>query len=457
MLYRLIVWLTGSADCFVPEKDADRTAGLLVSSGADVRFMRRRLPDETGKREKAAKRKRERAAGRPAGKTYAEQLHALFDEPSEPEDAGNEPAETAGGLAFSLRSADLGPILRILRRHGIEAEVERRRGLPKLLERLRGRFGLAVGFGMFAAILWLSGRFIWSFEVVGNTVMSDREILALLEEKGCRVGTYIPSIDFDALHTAVLLDCHDLAWIAVNVKGTHAAVEVREMIRPEDGKDEGIPCNLIADEDGVIESISIYRGEPAARAGELVREGELLASGVIETKDGFRLIHARGSVLAAVERELHIEIPPEKPVKVFTGNEVREKSLKFFGFSINLFRNTGNLPPEYDKIKREDCLRLFDRIELPIRICETVYREYRTEIFTRGADESRADAFEALYRACAAAREEGSLIGRTIEAGWDGDTYVIECRLELLREIAAESEIYRSASSGTEPASRRIK
>ena len=165
----------------------------------------------------------------------------------------------------------------------------------------------------------------------------------------------------------------EIAWAAVNLRGTRAVVEIREVERAAPVPDEDTPYNVIAAEDGIVRRMELYRGAGEVQEGDLVFKGDMLASGVVETKAGLRLVHARGKVIAEVERNIRVEIPLEREVKRATGRVFREKSLKILGFTINFFRNTGNLPPSCDRIDREVDLRLFDAVELPIKYRETVY------------------------------------------------------------------------------------
>ncbi|MBQ8509140.1 MAG: sporulation protein YqfD [Clostridia bacterium] len=389
MLTKLTGWLIGSRDYFVPASHADKAARLLVQSGADFRRLHRREE----------------------------------------------------GLTFTLPLTDSPHMEAIFDGHSIPWKLVCEHGFRRLLRRYRRRWGIPIGIGMFFAVICASGQFIWTMDVVGNDQVTETEILERLDALGCRIGTYIPSIDFDALHTEFLMSDDDIAWIAVNLRGTHATVEVREIVRPDFTIDEDTPYNLVAKEDGIVQSVDIYRGQAMVESGELVRAGDLLASGLEDTARGLKLVHARGKVAAEVKRTIKVEIPLETSEKVYTGLEVSEKSLKFFGISIKLFGNTGNLPAMCDKIEGEDSLRFFGEIEVPLSLHETVYREYELVTKTLTEEEASRQAWERLRRECRTAQEGCELLRREISAGIVDGAYVIECELGLLCDIAAEARI----------------
>ncbi len=351
-------------------------------------------------------------------------------------------------LTFSLEWSQCAMIESAMEANCIAYEITSEHGVPRFFERYKKRIGIPIGAVLFALIILASEQFIWSFEVIGNENISDKDILARLDALGCGVGTYIPSTNFDTLHSELLLEYDDLAWVSVNLRGTHATVEVRETVPHVIDIDESLPHNLVASEDGTIEYMEILRGQKIAREEELVRAGELLASGIEEMKHGLRLTHARGTVLARVKREILIEVPLENTVREATGREFSEKYFNFFGISIKIFSNTSNLPENCDKIVREDELRFFDAVTVPITVSETVYREWADVPITLTEAEARKEAYRRLRERCAEIAADSELVSREINAGVRDGVYVIECELTVLRDIALEVPIYTTQNQG---------
>lgn len=352
------------------------------------------------------------------------------------------------GLTFSLMLSQCRMIESAMRERGVEYEITGEHGPWKVVRRYKKRIGIPIGALIFLLLLFLSERFIWTFEVVGNDTVPDREILEQLDKLGCSVGTYIPSVDFDSLHNLFLLSERRISWISVNLNGTHAMVEVRETQPPATHIDANAPHNLVASEAGLIEYSEILRGAKIAREGDYVNEGDLLASGVVQMKHGLSLIHARGSVMARVKREIKIEVPLKESTKMLTGREFSEKTLNFFGISLKIFKNTSNLPENCDKIIRESPLSFFDAVTVPITLHETVYREYSDAVITRSEEEAKAEAYKRLRAECAAVAADSEIVSRNVSAGLVGGAYVIECELEVIRDIAREVPIYLENDTG---------
>lgn len=343
-------------------------------------------------------------------------------------------------IFFSFPTSEGKYFEKLLLSNSIEYEMTEH-GLMYLLKKYKKRPGILIGMILFVIMLETSRSFVWNIEVVNNNDIPSNEIISELKSLGFGIGTYIPSVDFDKLHTDLLQSDRRLAWVAVNMFGTHANVEVREALLASPAPDEDTPYNLIAAEDGIIESIDIYRGTKQVTVGEPIKAGQLLASGIVETPNGFNLVHARGVVKANVGRSIRIEIPLKRDKKIYTGKEYREITLKFLGFSFKVFKSTGNSPTNCDIIESERKLCFFGIFEVPIILHEKISREYEFSNETITPEAAKVEAFEKLQAECALA--DGELASREINAGLNGDTYIISCKLRIIKNIAVESKIYR--------------
>ena len=103
-------------------------------------------------------------------------------------------------------------------------------GAPFFLGRLRRRYALWIGLGVCALLLAYSSFFIWDFEIEGNETVSQEEILRALEKYGVGFGTYGYAVDSFELRNLILLEIPELSYIAVNVRGCRAYVQVRERV-----------------------------------------------------------------------------------------------------------------------------------------------------------------------------------------------------------------------------------
>ncbi len=310
-------------------------------------------------------------------------------------------------------------------------------GIPSLIYRYRKRVGLLLGFLLASAMIWLSGKVIWCVRVEGNSTVPDKEIIDTLESLGCGVGDMYENIDFDRLHNSFLMECKDIAWIAVNMNGNHANVEVRETEKGEK-EEEGGFYNIIASESGQIERIAEIEGKPVIQRFDTVVKGELLISGAISYKQETqsRFESAAGSVFAKVNRSFEVKVPVNREVRVYTGDKREENTVRFFKLRINLFRKCGISYELCDKITVYKQIHLFDTVPLPLYLHKTVYSEYSLKNTVLTEKEVRDLAIAEYRRRLTEVLGDAELISKSVTEDFDGEYFTVNCEIYCLADIA---------------------
>jgi len=361
-----------------------------------------------------------------------------------------------GKFYFKIKRAAKNALEFALAKSGVELCYFRERGLPQLLYRYRRRPGLLLGAIIYGVLLFVSSRFIWDIRVRGNDTVPDSEIIRLLGELGCEVGSYSPAIDYDALCNRYLAASDNIAWISVNLSGTVAVVEVIEASHGRASVGDGgiIASNLVAERDGIVVSYSVGSGSPMIKPGAVVSKGSLLVSGVMEHKDGSStIVRARGSVYAKTKREFEVSVPLEREKKI-PGEEVAgQKYLKFFSWLIKISLNSGNYPESYDKIVDSRRIVLPGDIELPVFIITERFVPYSAVPYTLTEEEAKRLAWKQVTDFVETELADCELLSAQIEEGMDDDgAYRIKCVFECIEDIAAERVIGVSGSGVPSPA-----
>jgi len=361
-----------------------------------------------------------------------------------------------GKFYFKIKRAEKNALEFALAKSGVELCYFRERGLPQLLYRYRRRPGLLLGAIIYGVLLFVSSRFIWDIRVRGNDTVPDSEIIRLLGELGCEVGSYSPAIDYDALCNRYLAASDNIAWISVNLSGTVAVVEVIEASHGRASVGDGgiIASNLVAERDGIVVSYSVGSGSPMIKPGAVVSKGSLLVSGVMEHKDGSStIVRARGSVYAKTKREFEVSVPLEREKKI-PGEEVAgQKYLKFFSWLIKISLNSGNYPESYDKIVDSRRIVLPGDIELPVFIITERFVPYSAVPYTLTEEEAKRLAWKQVTDFVETELADCELLSAQIEEGMDDDgAYRIKCVFECIEDIAAERVIGVSGSGVPSPA-----
>ena len=329
----------------------------------------------------------------------------------------------------------------LCRERGIDLEVEEGGGLPLILWRYRRRAGLLVGTLLALCLVLLSRRFVWDVRVTGNQTMTESEVHAELRACGFGVGSYIPGFHAGELENRVLMASDRISWISIYLDGTVARVQIIEHVAAPPKEDASRPANLIAACDGQIELVELYRGNCTVRVGQAVRKGELLVSGIYDSATvGYRYTRAAGRILARTERSFCVEIPLTYLEKHYEEAKYSQIELKFFDYSLKIFKSSGNVTDTYDIIKEEIDLDLLGRLTLPVGLVLEKAVPYTQESALRTYEEALELAYARLEQELAALSEEAELLSKSVSTSLTETSLVLECTVSCVQDIAVCSE-----------------
>lgn len=365
----------------------------------------------------------------------------------------NECVDECGTVSVRLHKKDSVLFMSLANEAGTECSIGDLHGMPVVGAFLYRRPAVILGTLIFAGWMMYSTKIIWDVRIEGAEKTDTSEIIDMLQTLGCGIGDYFPSIDFNTLHAKYAASQQDIAWLSVYMNGTVAEVQVRELWRDERIKaPKNVYANVVATEDGVVEEITAFEGQPCVRAGDVVRKGQLLISGVIEQKDGsIRYEYATGEVVCRTAYPICVEIQTKQEQKSYTGRQKTKKRIKFFKKTINLFINGGTLYPNYDKIYTIEQLCPFGLCEIPLWYEKTVYREYETICREVSVDVAAEEAMTALTEQIMTATRDAELLSKQVETSFTDDgIYKVNCLLYLRHDIGQVEEFSVSENRGDE-------
>lgn len=256
------------------------------------------------------------------------------------------PVPKKNAISASMYLSDYKKIRTLARKSRVKTRVTAKHGLPFIVNRYKARTGLFVGaiFGIILCI-FLS-NFIWSVKISGTEEISNTYLESLLEDNGISVGVWKNNLDVDQVERNIQRKCGDIRWMSINITGSLVTVEVKETYKKPKYDSSKNPCNVKAVKDGVITRIQAYNGKPVVTKGSGVVNGQILVSGLDETKQGdMRYLRASAKVYADVKEQRTLTIPKKFTYSSATDNFVDRKNLKFLwlDFPCNLaFENYDN-------------------------------------------------------------------------------------------------------------------
>ena len=333
-----------------------------------------------------------------------------------------------------------GKALSLLQGQCIEARVFKRSGLPQIWRRYRHRTGLLLGIALLFIMLSVSPLFIWEINITGNERLSVSEITELLRKEGVCIGAFSPAIDRRTVYTNILLNAKDISWMSLNLQGSSANVEIVERAELPSAQVRADAANIVAKKDGMIFDLQIRSGRSVVQKGEAVRKGTVLVSGVYDTDTmGTRYVYAEAAVYAVVNDAYTIEIPLLNTRRVYGEEKRLAMSIKMFGKSINILKNSFNSKGKYDTIYREDTLPSPWLSKLPISL-KTVWALPFEETSVQLTETQALElAKQELFRKLSEEAEYADILSLTEGYTVENSTLVFRCDVEAIENIAATS------------------
>ena len=352
-------------------------------------------------------------------------------------------------LSFCVARGDLRALRRAAEGCGAEVSIERTTGTPFFFARLRRRHALFAGGILCAALLLVNSLFIWDFEVTGNETVPTETILHALREHGVHRGTFIYSFRSQDICNRVLPELKDLCWVAVNVRGCKAYVQVRERVRAPERVNESEPTNFIAAKPGLITKVRGLDGEKRVLPGTSVQQGQLLIAGVVDTGGTekpsvtTRFLAGKGEVWARTWYDLTVRVPLTYEKKVYTGKEKRSHTLIWGENRLKIGAKGSSIcNVDCDKIKNQTQWTLFGLFALPVTWETETLLPYELEIAARSRADAEAQGKDMLETYLTALLgETGSVTQRRFSTAVEGDTLVVTLSAECEEQIGKEVPI----------------
>ncbi len=330
-------------------------------------------------------------------------------------------------------------LLREAKREGLSFHLSPLYGLPAFVFAHKTRIGAIVGifFGIFLTVL--SEHHLWEITVVGNETLRDEEIYWMLREEGIYEGVSTDTIDTLGVANRLAKKSDKLAFVGINIIGNRLEAVVLEHKAPSATDDDTLPSNVVAKTNGVIVAVLPEGGESKLKAGDVVKKGDLLISGVNELRNGkYHYQRAKGQVFAEVLGEKTVTKELFVYEKKYTDAVFEEKEIIFFTFSKKFSKDGGNLPLTCDRIETKDRIMLFGKIPLPLWYRRVTYREF-----------TLAESALSQERAIALCRKEilsslsdTPLLSYTEEIAFDGERITLTARYRAIEDIAEECPLF---------------
>ncbi len=260
-------------------------------------------------------------------------------------------------ICAEISTKDFLPVKEIVDRMGGDVKIQKRMGIYWSCVSLIHRPVLVFGIALLIILsLYLPTRVLFVC-VEGNKNIPSRKIIACAESCGIRFGASRRAVRSEKMKNALLSVVPELQWAGVNTRGCVAVISVRERSDTADTKHEckGI-SSIVAVRDGVIQEITVKRGNAQCSVGQAVKMGQVLISGYTDCGIAVKGETADGEVMAQTNRVLQVITPTECTKRT---NRISENSI----YQLRVGKNIINFCKD-SGISDTTCVKMYEEIPL---------------------------------------------------------------------------------------------
>ncbi len=280
---------------------------------------------------------------------------------------------------------DFAVLQHLLREQRCPFHVQTRQGLPFLISAVKRRKGLWLGCFFGLAVLYLLFSFLWGYEINGNVQYSDEHMIALVQEYGLLPGSRIAKFDYDALEKQIVLEHPEFVWVQLQPSGTTLTVTVKERLVGE--AEQRRQGSIVAEADGRITELLVFRGTALVKRGDWVKKGQVLIGGwdyPDRQRDGSGVfvpvgepfaVRAKGVIRGERERIAIGSCALEEQVLQTTGEQKKQYALAWNDHQL-VFWGPKQSPYAYSYQHTEQhSLLRWQQFYLPVYLKTTVFEE----------------------------------------------------------------------------------
>ena len=345
-------------------------------------------------------------------------------------------------LHLNIGIQDYYRAIKIAKKLKCKVKIEKKRGLPFLLNRYRKRKIFVVALFVILIALYTSSNYIWNIEIQVEDNMQLENILEDVKNAGLKTGLKKDKINIEEITNRIRLSRDDISWIGIDLKGTNAIVKVVKAKEAPEIIDEKDYCNIVAQKSGTITKIIAQNGTALVKPGDEVQEGQVLIQGTMEGKyTGTRYVHSLGEVEAIVKYEKTEKIPLKKEENVKTGNKEEKYQIKINNFQINFYKTLSKFKI-YDTIEEEKKFKIFSNLYLPISVCKVTNYELEENSKNYTVEEATEIGTQKLEQEIEAEiQNKESILGKNANVNETPEYVEVSVTYEVIENIGMQEKI----------------
>ncbi|MFC7060673.1 sporulation protein YqfD [Halobacillus seohaensis] len=234
---------------------------------------------------------------------------------------------------MSLRLQDWPTFRKLRKSHKCKIKILTTKGFPFAFNRMKKKTAVWIAFFCSLLAVFLLANTLWSIKIDGL----DKELEARVESRLISYGIQPGSMTFSMkqpreVQRLLLEDIPDLLWVGVKKQGTSYQL-YGVMQTNYDEEEEAQPSDIVATKKGLVTKMFISKGRPLVEVNDVVKKGELLATGELKEDSG-EYIESVGEVIAETWYRVEIDAETQSNQVLTDGNSSSSYSLLLHKFKI---------------------------------------------------------------------------------------------------------------------------
>ncbi|MBR4085210.1 MAG: sporulation protein YqfD [Lachnospiraceae bacterium] len=270
----------------------------------------------------------------------------------------------------------------IAKKTRIKVAILQRVGLPFLMSDLNKR-KIFLFCSLLAVFFWfISGYFIWNIQINGNYLITTEQIQDFLKEQEISIGKQKKYIDIEKMEKDMRISFPKITWVSGKIQGTTLLLDIKESENTIEKEriEEGVQYDLIAHEDGVIDSIIVRKGQPKVKPEDIVTKGMVLVEGLLPVMNDDGTLKEELYVSSDADVYIRYDYLYEDSLeegyvkKIYTGRSTTIPYIRFGEKELVIHHE-----PDYlysDVLIQESTSNLLNELHIPLHWGKFQHREY---------------------------------------------------------------------------------
>lgn len=290
---------------------------------------------------------------------------------------------------FHISAKNYKSLKPIAKKTGMIPKIIQKKGFPFLRHRYKKRKGFFIGILICIVLIYIMSLYIWNINILGGSKYTPEAMVKFLKENDIYTGIKKKKVDCQEIEEKIRLAYKDIGWVSAEIKGTRLIIKITETNMPAPAAIAIAPSHMVSTKNGIVKNIITRTGTPLVDAGDVVKKGDILVSGIITILGDFDVILGKEPVVADADiicktfYDYFEKFPMKYTKKIYTESKDKGYFITFLEKKLFLY-NPRNYYSKYDIIVSEKTLHVTDTFYLPFRYGTITTREYEeeTKIYT---------------------------------------------------------------------------